>query len=449
MHWSLGPPLAVRGMTMPFELRVSRVVRRAVGPVVSMLLTLLIMLIALNYRSGEIRVERTVRPLYAVGDLRFRHALNSLFGPAIVPGNRVTALHNGDEIFPAMLDAIAAAQRSITFEIYIYLQGDIARRFSEALVERAKQGVRIHVLVDWLGSQAAIDPGYVTQMRKAGIQVELYRPLHWASLDRLNNRTHRRLLIVDGKVGFTGGVGIADRWLGDATNPEQWRDSQFRVEGPVVAQMQAAFILNWSKVASGLLHGDAYFPPLAVVGDADAQTITSRGGSVDESIRIMYLLAIASARRTIRIGNAYFVPDDVLIAQLVQARRRGVRVQILVPDEQIDLPIVRYASRGLWRPLLEAGVEIYEYRQTMYHAKVMVVDELFVSAGSTNFDNRSFQLNDEANLNVLHAPFGAAQAERFEADKRHASRITLKAWRERPWQERVWSALSLLIRSQL
>ncbi len=276
-----------------------------------------------------------------------------------------------------------------------------------------------------------------------------YHPLRWYSVGRLNNRTHRKLLIVDGTVGFTGGVGIADQWLGHAQDPEHWRDSHFRLEGPAVAQMQAAFMDNWMETCSEVLHGEEYFPPLETVGPHIAQLFKSSADDASESVRLMYLLSIASATKSVRIANAYFVPDALAVSSLVAAQRRGVRVEIIVPSSRTDAKVVRRASRSLWGPLLEAGIAIHEYQPTMYHVKVVVVDDVWTSVGSTNFDNRSFRLNDEANLNVLDAEFAAGQAAQFEADKARARRITLEEWRGRPWRERAVERLASLLRLQL
>lgn len=268
-------------------------------------------------------------------------------------------------------------------------------------------------------------------------------------MGRLNNRTHRKLLVVDGRVGFTGGVGIADNWLGHAEDPDHWRDSHYRLEGPAVAHMQAAFMDNWMETCGEVLHGDEYFPALEPAGRHPAQVFKSSADDGSESVRLMYLLSIASAERSVRIANSYFVPDSMAVRSLVEARRRGVEVEIIVPGRHIDQKMVRRASRALWGPLLEAGVAIYEYQPTMFHVKVVVVDELWTSVGSTNFDNRSFRLNDEANLNVYDAAFAEAQARTFEDDRARARRITLEDWRRRPWRERAVERLAALFRLQL
>lgn len=416
--------------------------------VLAVVVTALSLLIALNLSTSERKIERRVGALYATGDPQFVRSMGALLGPQLVAGNRVAALLNGDEIFPAMLDAIRSARATITFETYIYWSGDIGRTFADELSERARAGVKVHVLLDWLGS-GKIDESFLSEMESAGVEICKYHPLRWYNIGRMNNRTHRKLLVIDGRVGFTGGVGIADNWLGNAEDPEHWRDSHFRIEGPAVAQMQATFMDNWMKCRSLVLHGEEYFPALEAPGPSAAQVIHSSPFEGSEVVRLMYLLSIASARESILLSNSYFVPDDLSVRELVAARRRGVRVEIITPGGWIDTEIVRKASRWRWGPLLAAGAEIYEYQQTMYHCKVMIVDGIWVSVGSTNFDNRSFRLNDEANLNVLDAEFAVQQVEIFEADKARARRITLEAWRRRPMRERMVERLAALLQSQL
>ena len=408
----------------------------------------LIVLLIANLSTSEKKIEQEIEHLYAVGDPQFARSLGTLLGPAILPGNQVTGLVNGDQIFPAMLDAIRRAKQTITFETFIYWSGAIGKAFAEALTERARSGVKVHVLLDWVGT-GKMDQAILREMEQAGVAIVKYHPLRWYNLGRLNNRTHRKLLVVDGTVGFTGGVGIADNWLSNAEDPDHWRDSHFRVEGPAVAQMQAAFMDNWIEATAGVLHGNAYFPELTSAGTHRAQMFKSATNEASESVRLMYLLSIASAVKSVRIANAYFVPDDLAVATMVGAQRRGVQVEIIVPGRHIDAKVVRRASRSRWEPLLQAGVAIYEYQPTMYHTKVMVVDDLLTSVGSTNFDNRSFRLNDEANLNVLDAEFAAIQAGWFEEDKKRSEQLTLEAWRSRPWQERALEWLGGLLRLQL
>ena len=410
--------------------------------------TLLLGLVAVNLLPARPRIEHEIRADYSPADPQFARTLGSLLGPRLIGGNQVTPLQNGDEIFPAMLEAIAQARETITFETYIYWSGAIGRRFSEALCERAQQGVRVHVLLDWVGS-GKMEPRLLQDMVDAGVEVERYRPLRWYTLARLNRRTHRKLLVVDGRIGFTGGVGIADQWLGQAQDPDHWRDSHFRVDGPAVAQMQAAFMDNWLEARATLLHDARYFPPLQEAGAQWVQVFKSSPEEGSQSVRMMYLLSIAAARESIRIANAYFVPDDLALRMLVAARARGVRVEIVVPGRHIDTAVTRRASRSRWGALLEAGAAIYEYQPTMYHTKVMIVDEAWVSVGSTNFDDRSFRLNDEANLNVLDPGLARELVAVFEGDKARARRCTAQEWRRRPLSEKLVEHGAGLLRPQL
>jgi cardiolipin synthase len=346
-----------------------------------------------------------------------------------------------------MLEAIRGAQESITFETYIYWSGDIGQKFSDALCERAQAGVKIHVMLDWLGADR-IDAKFVAAMKAAGIEVERYHPLRWYNWSRMNNRTHRKLLVVDGRIGFTGGVGIADAWEGDAKAKDHWRDSHYKIEGPAVAQMQAAFGDNWIKARAKVLFGSAYYPELAQIGRSRAQVFKSSPDEGSESVRLMYLLSIASATKSIRLQAAYFVPDDLTIDTLVTARKRGVKIEIIVPGPQTDSEIVQGASRSRWSELLDAGVLIYEFQPSLYHCKVLIVDDVWVSVGSTNFDNRSFRLNDEVNLNVYDDVFAAEQVAIFEVDKNVSRLMTRKDFKNRSILGKMFDAVAGLFRQQ-
>ena len=404
--------------------------------------------IALNFVGGEKRIERKLEHRYATGDPQFQRELGTLLGPPILTGNRVAHLENGVEIFPAMLEAIRQAKRTINFETYIYWSGEIGHEFVEALSERSRAGVEVQVLMDWVGSQR-IDEALLDELRGAGVKVERYHPLKWYHLARMNNRTHRKLLVVDGQVGFTGGVGIADNWDGNADSPKHWRDSHYRIEGPAVAQMQAAFLDNWIKTTGAVLQGEGYFPALESAGDAEAQVFTASPSGGGDSMLLMYLLAITSAEKSIDLSAAYFVPDELTRAALVSALRRGVRLRIIVPGTQIDAEVVRKASRANWGELLEAGAEIHEYQPTMFHCKTLIVDRQLVSVGSTNFDNRSFRLNDEANLNIYDPAFAERVTTVFEQDLQRARRITLEMWQDRPLREKLLEKASALLSKQL
>ena len=417
------------------------------GIVIAIVVTLLATLLLSNL-TAETAVDHRVETLYGTSDEQFLRVMGQLLGPPVVGGNEVVGLHNGAQIFPSMLAAIRAARRTICFETYVYWQGQVAEEFSQALAERARAGVEVRVLLDWVGSQKVDEP-LLAHMTAAGVNVERYHPLRWFQLDRVNNRTHRKLLILDGEVGFTGGVGIADEWRGDAQDPEHWRDSHFRVRGPAVAQMQSAFMDNWLKVRPEVPHGREYFPSIGDNGATSAQMFKSSPREGAASVRLMYLLAIAAAENEILMGNAYFIPDDAAVAALVAAARRGVSVRIVVPGPHIDSSVTRRASKSRWGPLLEAGVELHEFQPTMYHVKLLVVDRRFVSVGSTNFDSRSFRLNDEANLNVFDQAFGEQMARVLEADLAKSRPVGLAAWRNRPWREKAKERLAGLLRSQL
>ena len=385
---------------------------------------------------------------YSVHDPQFLRSMGHLIGPAILASNRVSALINGDQIFPSMLESIRSARNSINLETYIYWSGDIGQKFAEALAERARAGVKVHVLIDWVGSRK-VDSRDLQVMREAGVEVEKYNPLVWFNLARLNHRDHRKLLIVDGKIGFIGGAGLADLWQGNADAPKHWRDTQFRLEGPAVGQMQAAFMDNWIKTTGRVLDTEDYFPELPPAGDDLAQVFFSSPRDGTESVRLMYLLAIAAATKNIRLSASYFVPGALTTEELVDASQRGVNVEIIVPGAKTDVPVARYASQSKWGPLLKAGVKIYEYEPTMFHCKVMIVDDVWVTVGSANFDNRSFRLNDEANLNVYSVEFAAQQARIFEDDKKNATQVTYDEWKKRGLGKKILEKILAPFRSQL
>lgn len=414
----------------------------------AVLVTTVTVVLVLNLGLGDKTVDQQVPSLYSVEDEQFRRVMSAMLGPALVNGNRTAALVNGDEIFPAMLEALRAARKTITFEMFIYWSGRIGKAFADALAERARSGVKVHVLLDSVGA-GKIDDAFIEQMEAAGVEVKRYNPPRPWTIGRFNNRTHRKILVVDGRIGFTGGVGIADQWLGNAEDPQHWRDTHFRIEGPAVAQMQAAFMDNWTEVTGAVLHGADYFPALETRGAQWAQMFTSSPGGGSESMQLMYLMSIAAAKSTIDLAAAYFVPDNVDVNTLVAALKRGVRVRIILPGRHIDAGVVRRASRARWGKLLEAGAEIHEYQPTMYHCKVMVVDALWTSVGSTNFDNRSFSVNDEANLNVYDLEFSRQQVRIFEEDLKRARRVTLEEWNERPWTEKLRENAAALLGSQL
>ena len=414
----------------------------------SVLGTLVIVILVLNFRKPEKEPQHRVARHYNILDPQFRREMGVLLGPAIIPGNRIEALQNGDEIFPAMLEAIRGARRTITFETYIYWSGDIGEEFAQALIERARAGVCVHLMLDWVGCDK-MSSALLTRMKSGGVEIERYHRVRWYMLGRLNNRTHRKVLIIDGALSFTGGVGIADQWSGHAQDPGHWRDMHFKVTGPVAAQMQAAFLDNWIKTTGHVLHGDDYFPHIEPSGDQYMQMFISSPEGGSDSMRLMYLTAITAAERRIDMEAAYFVPDRLMICELIGARRRGVRIRILVPGSHIDSKVVGIASKSEWGPLLEHGAEIHVYRPTMLHCKMLIFDEYMVSVGSTNFDMRSFELNDEASLNVYDGGFARQMTLVFERDLAASTPYTLAHWERRPWREKFEEIVLNPLRSQL
>jgi cardiolipin synthase A/B len=415
---------------------------------ITAMVTVLVVVLAMNFATPEKELERKIEHRYSIADVQFRREMSVMLGPSVLPGNHVSAFQNGEEIFPAMLDVIRGAEVSITFETYIYWSGEIAEEFTEALSERARAGIPVNVTVDWVGS-VKMDQSMLDRMEDAGVRLHRYRPLHWYNLGRMNNRTHRKLLVVDGRIGFTGGVGIADQWQGHAGDPEHWRDTHFRIEGPVVAQIQAAFNDNWIKTTGRVLNGATYFPPLQDAGDMDAHLFIASPAGGSESMHLMYLMAIAAAEHSIDLSASYFVPDALILKALLAARKRNVRIRILVPGKHIDSEAVRLQSKASWGPLLLAGVEIHEYQPTMLHAKLLVIDNELVSVGSTNFDIRSFRLNDEASLNVYDREFAQQMTAVYEKDLMLAKQYSYEMWEQRPLMEKLAERLLRPIRSQL
>ena len=383
----------------------------------------------------------------ASSDEQLRLSMGALFGSNYVPGNKVETLVNGVAIFPSMLEAIRQARQTITFETYIYWRGDIAIAFADALAAKAREGVSVKVLLDWVGS-VPMDEALIERMQQAGVEVVRFRPVAWYTLDRLNNRTHRKLLVVDGRIGFTGGVGIADEWNGDARTPDEWRDNHYRVEGPAVAEMQAAFAEHWIEATGELLLGDRFFPKVEPVGEHAAQVVVSSTHQRNV-MHLMLMTALASAQKTIRIATPYFVPDELTRRQLIEARRRGVAVLILVPGPQTDARLVRKASRHFWGELLEAGVKISEYQPTFFHAKLAVIDDAWTSVGSTNIDARALRLNDEANVNLFDRRFAAEQIAIFDRDMAASRPYSLEDWHGRAASQKVTDWVASLARSQI
>lgn len=396
-------------------------------------------------------IDYKINANYTVADPQFQQTMGALLGTSMLGGNRVTTLMNGDQIFPSMLEAIRSAKKTITFETYVYWTGTIGQEFADAIAERARAGVKALVVVDWFGG-SKMKPELIREMTDAGARVVKYHPFNIfdpGTWGELNHRTHRKILVVDGKIGFTGGVGIADEWRGNGDAPDHWRDNHYKVDGPVVGQLQAVFADDWMQCTGEVLTGNDYFPKLVPVGDQWCQSFMSGWTGGSENIELMFLLSVAAAGSNIRMESAYFVPDPLTRKYLIAARRRGVSVQIIVPGPHIDEQFVRHASRAHWGELLKAGIEIYVFQPTMLHCKLTMVDDLWVSIGSSNMDNRSFRLNEEANLNVYDHSFAQEQIRVFEQDKTRCKRVTYENWARRPLAEKITDALSSALDWQL
>ena len=398
-----------------------------------------------NFFQTEKKIKHRITSDYGVGDGEFKRTMGQLLGPPFLEGNKVTILQNGEEIFPAMLAGIQSAERTITFENFLMKKGTISDRFAAALAERARAGVKVHFLQDAMGSDC-VHGRAIALLEEAGVEVEIYRLLH---LTNINCRTHRKLLTIDGKMGFIGGVGIADDWDGDGRTAGKWRDTHYQLEGPAAAQLQWAFTDNWMQVRAKVLHGNDYFPEIDTVGDEVCQVFVSSSGEGADSARLMILLSLAAARQSIKIANAYFIPDDLCRQTLIEACDRGVKVEIITPGPDIDAQAVRAVGKRRWPPLLKAGAHIYEYMPARFHCKYLIVDDCWASVGSANLDNRSLRLNEEANLNVLGGKFAAEHTKIFEEDKSRSRRITLEDWRNRPWREKVKGHAWSFMRAQM
>lgn len=394
-----------------------------------------------------------LEPDFDTASPEFEVTMAGITGMPLVDGNRVDIYQNGDEFYPAMLEAIEAAQHSVTMEQYIFWDGLIGRRFAELLADKAGEGIEVKLLVDAVGSSSLGEP-ILSILEAGGCQLAWFRPIHWYTLDRANHRTHRKSLIVDGCVAFTGGAGLGDHWLGSAASPAEWRDTQVRVTGPAVLALQTGFAQNWLSTTGEIVSGSGFFPLAVPLGDKPAgavqvQSILSSPSTGGTAAATMYLIAVQCARRHLHIANPYFIPDVRVIEMLADACRRGVTVRLMVAGQHNDTWWARQNSLRLYGRLLEAGVEIYEFQPTMLHQKTMVVDGVWATVGTTNFDNRSFALSEETNI-CFHDKALVADLNRvFEEDLAHCSRVDLAAWRSRGIRQKTREWLASLIEDQV
>lgn len=365
-----------------------------------------------------------------VSDPAFTMVMDRLIGTPLLDGNRIKVLLNGDEIFGDMLDLIRLATKTICLETYMWSSGEISDQFIEGLIERAENGVKIYVISDGFGALRMTRED-MNRLKEAGIVFTFYKRAKWHTLKaNFGHRTHRKVLVADGRVGVSGGFCIDDRWKGDGRSRRRWRDNGYSFQGPVVGQMQAVFVDHWLETTSQLLAGQDYFPDLPDSGNVRAQFYHGVPGDRYGSIRLSFFMGIATAESHIRIASAYFVPDDEAIALLIAARGKGIRVEVILPDIS-DTALGRSCSRSRLGPLLKAGVEIYRFSPAMYHCKYMIIDDCWTVAGSANFDSRSFSANDESNFNIYDRDFARTHIKIFEDDKSQSSTYTLDDHRNR------------------
>lgn len=372
------------------------------------------------------RVVYDYQPNYGVASPQFERAMVGTGG--LSTGNQAVLLQNGDAFFPSILKAIRGAKASVNIELYIFAKGKVAETFVEALCNKAKEGVEVRVLVDLVGEHLGqLDE----QMKAAGVKFRIYKPLELRSISDPGDRTHRKIITVDGRIGFTGGLAIDDRWAGNARNPKEWRDTVVRLEGPVVLQMQRVFLENWLYTTGEFLDGEGQFPVAHMMGNMKAQAVASSRTSQLSMAKLHYYMPMQAAQKYIWIENAYFLPDGDFKIALVDAARRGVDVRIIVPGKNTDLLPLRYATQREYGGLLEGGVKIYEFQPTMLHSKVMIVDGIWCSIGSINFTSRSMKSNAEANVAIYDTSFAEQVHGMMEGDMARCENITLERWKQR------------------
>ncbi|MEN3940100.1 phosphatidylserine/phosphatidylglycerophosphate/cardiolipin synthase family protein [Prosthecobacter sp. SYSU 5D2] len=410
------------------------------------LLTLLIL-----YNIFFIRrelIEYRPKHTFAIADPAFFGSAHAIADPVPIGGNKITLLHNGVGIFPPMLEAIRAAKKTINFEAFIFHSDKVGGPFLDAFAEMAQKGVEVRILLDGIGSGLGLKNEELDVLKKAGCKVAYYHPARGLRVDRINRRTHRRVLVVDGKMGFTGGAGFSEEWQGNADAPDHWREVHGQLEGPIVAKLQTAFQQHWMDATEELLSGPAHFPFLPPVGPLMAQVTTSRAFTT-APLPVIQAVAIAAAEKTIYITNPYCTPTDDFVHLLAEATKRGVDVKLIIPGKHNDQPATKSAGSQSYGKLLEAGVEIYEYRPTMIHSKTMVIDGHFSLFGTSNLDPRSSQINEEIDVSVYDVNFGAAMDRIFLDDLKLSKPYTMEDFESRSLKDRFLEWVMIPIRSQL
>jgi len=400
-----------------------------------------------NAMPKPIRLHQPVQLEFGVSDPQFRHTLQALFGNPVVEGNRIELLKNGEDIYQGMLESIARAEHTVTLETFEFWGEKSAGAVADALAKASERGVRVHVTLDYIGSALA-DESKFQRMEDAGVMLNRWRAPSWYELSRFNHRTHRKLLVVDGREAFTGGANISDNWLGDIADGA-YRDNHFRIQGPAVAHLQAAFQENWLDAMGEMLLGQAYLPQLETQGETPLQVVNSAPREGHYQMRMLFLIAFAAAEERIRIASAYFYPDNMVLEALKDAAERGVEVEILVPGGEINQGFFRHASVNRWQGMLEAGVRLYEYEPSMLHVKLLIVDDQWTSIGSSNMDNRSFRINDETNVNVFDTDFARKMGATLDADMAQAKRYTKERWEQRPWHKRLAGWVTMTVGAHL
>ncbi len=408
-------------------------------------------LIALVSVIGALFLPDWAQPVYTLGaDAKpgtdaFVEAVGAVLNDPIFRGGEVALLQNGDTFFPVMLEAVRAARDTVNFEVYIFEPDEIGRRFMDAFMERARAGVEVRLLVDWFGS-LKLKAAHVEELTAAGVRVERFRKLGLRNLVRIYRRTHRRAIVLDGRVAFTGGAAISKKWAGNVRTAHEWRDSMTRITGPLVGGIQSAFAENWVYCTGEVLAGERFFPPTESGPGPCSVSVASSPSDVQQPIRLLFWLSFANARRRLWICNSYFIPDPRLRAAVVDRARRGVDVRVLVPGNHTDAVPVQLAGRSYYEELLAAGVRIFEYLPAMMHAKTVVADEAWSVVGSANMDERSMELNEENIIGIADEAFATAIAAGLEEDFTRSREVTLVEWRRRPaWQRGLETVAKVLI----